>query len=150
MTAAELIQSRADNLLPNMGLTSWKGCEVRKTDVTTAKNYLREEEIDELNRIVVMWLDFAEDQAKRRKQVFMKDWEQKLDEFLRFNDRKILPNAGKVSKQTAEEHAKAEYDQFEVRRREYKEAIGEAESIKQLEQAAKKLPSKTKGGRKSG
>ncbi|MCK4619511.1 MAG: virulence RhuM family protein, partial [Desulfobacterales bacterium] len=92
----------------------------------------------------------AEDQAKRRKQVFMKDWEQKLDEFLRFNDRKILPNAGKVSKQTAEEHAKAEYDQFEVRRREYKESIGEAESIKQLEQAAKKLPSKTKGGRKSG
>jgi hypothetical protein len=150
MTAAELIQSRADNLLPNMGLTSWKGDEVRKTDVTTAKNYLREEEIDELNRIVVMWLDFAEDQAKRRKQVFMKDWEQKLDEFLRFNDREILPNAGKVSKQTAEEHAKVEYDQFEVRRREYKEAIGEAESIKQLEQAAKKLPSKTKGGRKSG
>jgi len=150
MTAAELIQSRADNLLPNMGLTSWKGDEVRKTDVTTAKNYLREEEIDELNRIVVMWLDFAEDQAKRRKQVFMKDWKQKLDEFLRFNDRKILPNAGKVSKQTAEEHAKVEYDQFEVRRREYKEAIGEAESIKQLEQAAKKLPSKTKGGRKNG
>ena len=95
-------------------------------------------------------IEFAEDQAKRRKQVFMKDWEQKLDEFLRFNDRKILPNAGKVSKQTAEEHAKAEYDQFEVRRREYKEAIGEAESIKQLEQAAKKLLSKTKGGRKSG
>ena len=74
MTAGELIQSRANHLLPNMGLTSWKVGEVRKTDVTTAKNYLNEEEMDELNRIVVMWLDFSEDQAKRRKQVFMKDW----------------------------------------------------------------------------
>jgi len=137
MTAAELIQSRANHVLPNMGLTSWKVGEVRKTDVTTAKNYLNEEEIDELNRIVVMWLDFAEDQAKHRKQVFMKDWEQKLDEFLRFNDRKVLPNAGKVSKQAAEKYAKAEYEQFEVRRRAYKESVGEAESIKQLEEAAK-------------
>jgi len=139
MTAAELIQSRADHLLPNMGLTSWKAGEVRKGDVVTAKNYLNEEEIDELNRIVVMWLDFAEDQAKRRRQVFMKDWERKLDEFLRFNDRRVLPNAGKGSKQAAEEHAKAEYEQFEVRRRAYKETIGAAETIRQLEQAAKEL-----------
>jgi len=137
MTAAELIQSRADHLLPNMGLTSWKGGEVRKTDVTTAKNYLNEEEVDGLNRIVVMWLDFAEDQAKRRKQVFMKDWEQKLDEFLRFNDRGVLPNAGKVSKKAAEDCAKAEYERFEIRRRAYKESIGEAETIKQLEEAAR-------------
>jgi len=139
MTAAELIQSRANHLLPNMGLTSWKVGEVRKTDVTTAKNYLNEEEIDELNRIVVMWLDFAEDQAKRRKQVFMKDWEQKLDEFLVFNDRKVLPNAGKVSKLDAEGHAKAEFERFEIRRRTYKESIGEAETIKQLEEAVKEL-----------
>jgi len=139
MTAAELIQSRANHLRPNMGLTSWKVGEVRKTDVTTAKNYLNEEEIDELNRIVVMWLDFSEDQAKHRKQVFMKDWEQKLDEFLDFNDRKVLPNAGKVSKQDAERHAKAEYKRFEIRRRAYKESIGEAETIKQLEEASKEL-----------
>jgi hypothetical protein len=137
MTAAELIQSRANHLLPNMGLTSWKVGEVRKADVATAKNYLNEEEIDDLNRIVVMWLDFAEDQAKRRKQVFMKDWEQKLDEFLRFNDRKILPNAGKAGKQAAEGHAKAEYEQFEIRRRAYKESVGEAETIKQLEEAVR-------------
>jgi hypothetical protein len=139
MTAAELIQSRANHLLPNMGLTSWRVGEVRKTDVTTAKNYLNEEEIDELNRIVVMWLDFSEDQAKRRKQVFMKDWELKLDEFLRFNERKVLPNAGKVSKQAAEGHANAEYERFEIRRRAYKESIGEAETIKQLEEAAREL-----------
>ena len=127
LTAAELIISRADSQLSNMGLTSWKGSEVRKTDVSIAKNYLHSEEIEELNRIVTMWLDFAEDQAKRRKQVFMKDWEQRLDEFLRFNDRRVLPNAGTVSKQAGEDHAKAEYEKFEVRRREFKESLGEAD-----------------------
>lgn len=139
MTAAELIQSRANHLLPNMGLTSWKAGEVRKTDVTTAKNYLDENEIDQLNRIVAMWLDFAEDQAMRRKQVFMQDWERKLDDFLRFNERAVLANAGTVSKQVAENHAKTEYDQFVARRREYKESLGEAETIKHLEAAAKQL-----------
>jgi hypothetical protein len=137
LTAAELIQSRADHTRPNMGLTTWKAGEVRKTDVIVAKNYLGEQEIDELNRIVVMWLDYAEDQARRRKQVFMKDWERKLDEFLAFNERKVLPNAGSVSKKTAEEHARQEYERFAERRREYKEAVGEGESIKALEAAAK-------------
>jgi hypothetical protein len=140
MTAAELIHSRADHQMPNMGLTTWQSSEVRKTDVTTAKNYLKEDEIEELNRIVVMWLDFAEDQAKRRKQVFMKDWEEKLDEFLRFNDRRILPDAGKVNKGSAAGHAKTEYDKFEIRRREFKESIAEVDYVKQLEEAAKQLP----------
>ena len=139
MTAAELIKSRANHLLPNMGLTNWKGDEVRKTDVTIAKNYLKEHEIDELNRIVVMWLDFAEDQARRRKQIFLKDWEQKLDEFLRFNDRQVLPNAGKIGKKEADDFARQEYEKFAARRREYKEAIGEAELIKHLEETAKQL-----------
>ena len=142
MTAAELIKSRANHLLPNMGLTNWKNGEVRKTDVAIAKNYLNEHEIDELNRIVTMWLDFAEDQARRRKQIFLKDWEQKLDEFLRFNDRQVLPSAGKVSKKEAEDHAKAEYEKFAARRREYKEARGEADYVKQLEEAAKALEDK--------
>ncbi|KIX11662.1 virulence RhuM family protein [Dethiosulfatarculus sandiegensis] len=146
MTAAELIKSRADHLLPNMGLTNWKNDEVRKGDVTTAKNYLSSEEIDELNRIVVMWLDFADDQARRRKQVFMKDWEQKLDEFLRFNDREVLPNAGKMSKKQADEYAKAEYDEFEIRRREYKEVRAEEDYVKELEEAVKSLPPGKKGG----
>lgn len=78
MTAAELIYSRANAGLPYMGLTSWQKDEIRKPDVTIAKNYLKENEIDNLNRVVVMWLDFAEDQAKRRKQIFMKNWEQKI------------------------------------------------------------------------
>ncbi len=145
MTAAELIQSRADHLLPNMGLTSWHGGEVRKTDVTTAKNYLRAEEIDELNRIVVMWLDFAEDQARRRKRIFMQDWQQKLDDFLRFNERRVLPGAGTVSRKGAEDHARAEYEQFETRRREDREALGAADYVKQLEEAARRLPAKNNG-----
>ena len=145
MTAAELIKSRANHLLPNMGLTSWHGGEVRKTDITTAKNYLRAEEIDELNRIVVMWLDFAEDQARRRKRIFMQDWQQKLDDFLRFNDRRVLPGAGTVSRKGAEDHARAEYEQFETRRREYREALGAADYVKQLEETARRLPAKNNG-----
>ena len=148
MTAAELIKKRANHLLPNMGLTNWKGSEVMKTDVTIAKNYLNENEIEELNRIVTMWLDFAEDQAKRRKQVFMKDWELKLDEFLKFNDRRVLPNAGKTSKSAAENHAREEYEIFADHRRTEKERIGEAESIRHLEEAAAFLARKKSKQRK--
>lgn len=143
-TAAELIAQRADHALPNMGLTSWARDEVRKTDVTIAKNYLNAHEITELNRIVTMWLDFAEDQATRRKQVFMRDWQTKLDEFLRFNDREVLPDAGKVSKKVADEKAQAEYEQFAALRREAKEALGEAELMKQIEAAAKLIPARKK------
>jgi hypothetical protein len=144
MTAAEIIKSRANSALPNMGLTSWKEGEVRSTDVLTAKNYLKEHEIDSLNRIVVMWLDFAEDQAKIRKQVFLKDWEIKLNEFLVFNNRKVLINAGSVSKEQAEEHAHKEYAHFEQRRRDEKEAQGQVDEIKQLEQASRKIEAKKK------
>ena len=139
MTAAEIIKSRAVSTAPNMGLTNWKEGEVRKTDINTAKNYLTEKEIDGLNRIVAMWLDFAEDQAELRRQVFMKDWEKKLDEFLAFNSRKVLTGAGKVSSKDAEEHADKEYDVFEKRRREQKELQGAQDSIKMLEQAAKTM-----------
>ncbi|ECG2669852.1 hydroxyacid dehydrogenase, partial [Salmonella enterica subsp. enterica serovar Takoradi] len=110
MTAAELIASRADASQPDMGLTSYKFDEVRKTDVTIAKNYLRENELKELNRIVNMWLDFAEDQALRRKQVFLQDWDTKLDQFLSFNDRDVLQGAGGISKKAADEKAKEIFD----------------------------------------
>ena len=89
--------------------------------------------------IMTMWLDFAEDQARRRKQIFMQDWERKLDEFLAFNERKVLPNAGTVSKKAANEHARQEYERFAERRRGRKEALGEAESIKALENTVKQL-----------
>ncbi len=127
-----------------MRLMTCKGDEVRKSDVTVAKNYLYEEEISELNRIVTMWLNFAEDQAKRRKQVFIKDWERKLDQFLEFNDRRVLSRAGKVSKQEADDHAQSEYAKFEIRRREYKESLGQEENIRQLEEAARQLGDLTK------
>jgi hypothetical protein len=106
MTASELIAARADATKPNMGLTSWKGDAVRKGDVGVAKNYLNADEIGELNRIVVMFLDYAEDQARRRKQIFLRDWEAKLDEFLKFNDRNVLQNAGGVSREDADRQAK--------------------------------------------
>lgn len=140
-TAPELIRERANHALPNMGLSTWKGALVRKTDVTVAKNYLNPEEIEELNRIVVMFLDYAEDQAKRRKQVFMKDWQEKLDGFLVFNERRVLPDAGKRSREQADTHALNEYARFEKRRRALEEAETE-KVIRQLEQTAKKLPKK--------
>jgi len=138
-TAPELIAERADAALPNMGLTSWKGAVVRKGDVTIAKNYLREDEIDELNRIVVMFLDYAEDQARRRKQIFLADWQTRLDEFLRFNERAVLPDAGKVSRDEAARKAAREYENFADRRRTLAEAQSEAEAIRHLEETAKKM-----------
>ncbi|HEA16270.1 MAG TPA: hydroxyacid dehydrogenase [Pseudoalteromonas prydzensis] len=138
MTAAELISNRVDASKPDMGLTSYKGDEVRKTDVTVAKNYLREDEIKELNRIVNMWLDFAEDQALRRKQVFLQDWTDKLDQFLSFNDREVLSGAGKISKKAADDKAKLEFDNFAERRRRLKEAEGESANISALKAIVKK------------
>jgi hypothetical protein len=143
-TAPELIAGRADHTKPNMGLTAWKGGVVRKTDVTVAKNYLNQEEISELNRIVTMWLDFAEDQARRRKQVFLKDWDTKLNEFLRFNERAVLVDKGKVTKVDADSRAETEYEEFAARRRALLEAEAERDRQKELEEAAKKLPENPK------
>lgn len=119
-TAAEVVKQRADALRPNMGLTTWKNApagKVRKTDVGIAKNYLTEEEISDLNRIVTMYLDYAEDQARRRQTMHMADWIKKLDGFLQFNERNILSHLGKVSQKLAEEHAHREFDKFEAERR---------------------------------
>lgn len=124
-TAAELIFQRANAELPNMGLTNFHGSDVVKKDVTVAKNYLNEQEIMALNRIVSMWLDFAEDQASRKKQFFLKDWEEKLDSFLTFNDRNVLKNQGAISKKQANEKALLEYDKYAEKRRLGKEKEGE-------------------------
>ena len=137
-TAAELIASRVDATKPNMGITCIDEEQIKSTDVTVAKNYLSEEEIDELNRIVVMWLDYAEDQAKRKQQVFLKDWEEKLDSFLQFNDRDVLGNFGNISKKEADKKAKDEYKKFSAARRKKREAIGAIENIKALESIVKR------------
>jgi hypothetical protein len=139
-TAPEIIQERADHSQPNMGLRSWQGSMVQKGDVTVAKNYLDEREIDELNRIVVMFLDHAEDQTRRRQSIHMAEWPKKLDAFLAFNERRILPGPGRHKREDADAHAAAEYELFAARRREALEAEGEAEAVKALEEAARRLP----------
>jgi hypothetical protein len=132
MTAAEIIATRVDVDKPNIGLTTFKGETVRKADVTTAKNYLTENEIKELNLIVTMWLDFAHDQALRRKQVFLNDWNVKLDSFLEFNDRNVLQGAGGITKQQADLKAKKAYENYEAKRRGLSEAQGQKDSIAAL------------------
>jgi hypothetical protein len=148
LTPAELISRRANADIPNMGLTAWKGDRVKRTDVTVAKNYLLEPEITELNRIVTMFLDFAEDQASRRKQVFLRDWETKLDEFLRFNERRVLADGGSVSREEADRRALAAFDAFAERRRALAESAAEIESVQALEQAAKALHTRAASRRK--
>ena len=147
-TAAEIISERADALKPNMGLTSWKGAKVRKGDVTIAKNYLNHEEMKHLNRIVEMYLNYAEDQAKRRRQVFMRDWRQKLDAFLQFNERDILTNAGKVTKEVADKLALDQYETFHHNRlasEAKEEALADDEELRHIESV---IEEKKKLGRK--
>ena len=138
LTAAELINDRADPSQPNMGLTVWKGDIVLRSDVTIVKNYLYESEVSELNRIVVMWLDYAEDQALRRQQIFLENWTQKLDDFLAFNERDVLQNTGSITKTQADAKAKHAYDQFSKTRRERLEVDGGEQTIKVLSQLANK------------
>lgn len=116
-TAAELIAERANASKNNMGLTAFKGAKVRKADVTVAKNYLNHEEITNLNRIVTMYLDYAEDQAKQHIPMYMKDWEEKLNAFLQFTGRKVLENMGHISKDAADALAIKQYYIFDENRR---------------------------------
>lgn len=160
-TAAELIHERADSQHPYMGLTNWAQGAVRKSDVTVAKNYLSEREIAELNRIVSMWLDYAEDQALRRKDVFLRDWADRLDAFLRFNERQVLDGAGSVSHQQAMTHAERQYEAFAAQRRARLETEGEADALrlllaneddstklKELDQVGKQINSRRKKNRR--
>lgn len=116
-TAAEIIAARAGADKPNMGLTTWKNApsgKILKSDVTIAKNYLNEQEITALNRIVTMYLDYAENQAARQKPMAMRDWAEKLDAFLKFNDYEVLRDARRVSAEVARNLAEQEYAQFRV------------------------------------
>lgn len=115
-TAAEIIQLRSDASKENMGLTAWKGSKVRKGDVTISKNYLNKKELDILNRIVTMYLDYAELQAMNHQQMFTKDWREKLDAFLQFNNQEILTNAGVITKEIADKLAIDKYEQYNLAR----------------------------------
>jgi hypothetical protein len=111
-TAAEIVSERANAELPYMGLTNWPGEKPRKNDVAIAKNYLNQEEIDALNKIVTAYLDFAEVQALNKRPMYMRDWIAKLDDFLRLGERDILTHAGKVSHEDAVRKAQLEYDKY--------------------------------------
>lgn len=116
-TAAEIVAKRANAELPNMGLTTWKNAptgKILKPDVSVAKNYMQKDEIDELNRIVSMYLDYAENQAKRNVAMTMNDWIQKLDAFLQFNEYEILTNAGTIRHDVAKRLAEQHFEQFRI------------------------------------
>lgn len=137
-TAAELIALRADSNKDNMGLTSFKGAIVRKGDVNIAKNYLTEEEISELNRIVVMYLDYAEDQARRHQKMYMADWESKLNDFMQFNGRQVLMNAGTIRSDMAKQKAEIEYQKFDLHRKQTGEVLSNLVSeVKQIKNRKK-------------
>ncbi|MBK5942194.1 hydroxyacid dehydrogenase [Halochromatium roseum] len=154
LTAAEIIHERANAEKPNMGATNWKGRQVQKRDVGTAKNYLSNQEIDTLNRITVMFLDQAEFRAQRRQDIRMGDWEVFLDKFLSDTELPVLEGAGRISHQDAIDHANQQYDAFAERRRLAAEGEAETRYIEDLKASAKlldatrKQPAK-KAGRKS-
>ena len=136
-TAAEIINERADSTKTNMGLTNWRGSNIRKSDVGIAKNYLNEEELQPLNNLVEQYLIFAKGQAMRRVPMYMKDWIDKLDAFLNVNDRDILLNAGKISHELAKENAEKEYMIFKEINRNAIEESDFDKVIKKLENKKK-------------
>lgn len=138
-TAAELIAARADAALPNMGLTTWSGARVRQRDVAVAKNYLSAAEVEELNRIVVMYLDYADDQARRRKAMTMADWADKLDAFLAFNERELLTHAGKLRADVAEALALERYAAFDACRREAERIKADADDLQEIADIERRL-----------
>jgi hypothetical protein len=138
-TAAELIESRSNSKESNLGLTSWQGAIVRKQDVSIAKNYLNADEIKELNEIVTMYLDYAEQQARRRKTVTMEQWSEKLDAFLKFNEHALLTHAGKIKAEVAKKIAEERYEAFDKKRKKEEALASDREDIRELEELEKKL-----------
>lgn len=134
-TAAEIIVSRADKDKLNMGLTSWEGAVVRKHDVIIAKNYLTEDELDFLNRLVVIFLDTAEMRAKNRSSLTIDFWRDSVDKLLAFNDMKILEGKGSISNREMEEIAYNEYEEFNAMRKKYDARAADEEDLKLLLEA---------------
>jgi len=134
-TAAELITERASAKKKNMGLTTWRGEKIRKSDVTIGKNYLTEEELKQLNLLVEQYLAFAEAQAQAQKPMHMRDWIKKLNDILLINEREILQYAGKVTKKMADELAAAEYEKYKEKRK----LAEKIQSLEELEQEMKKM-----------
>lgn len=142
-TASEIIYERASSKKQNMGLTTWQNSpygKIRKHDVSIAKNYLSEDELKDLNLIVDQYLSFAELQARNRKPMYMKDWINKLNDFLTLNDREILEHVGRISAKMAKELAESEFEKYRKNRIETEDA----QEIKELEEGLKNLDDKKK------
>ena len=140
-TAAEIIKQRADSKKPHMGLMTWKCSpkgKVLKSDVSVAKNYLLKDEIEALDRVVSMYFDYAEDQAKRKIPMTMEDWTKKLDAFLKFNERDILDNLGKVSAEVAKVFAESEFEKYRLVQDKSFESDFDREVVKLLKAEKKK------------
>ena len=141
-TAPEIIAHRVDSKKPYIGLTSWKNSPkgaIRKTDVSIAKNYLDEKELNLLNRIITMYLDYAEMQAQKGMVIYMKDWVEKLDAFLQFNEKEILQDSGKISHEIAVALAESEYEKYRVVQDRMLESDFDREVKKLLDSKKKKL-----------
>lgn len=136
-TAAEIIRDRANACAPNMGLTNWDGSRVRKADVIVAKNYLSADEVDTLNRLVVIFLEQAELRVKDRQPLTLDYWRQNVDRLLSFNDKPILQGSGKLSNESAKQIAHDRYDSFDAQRRQAEAQAADAEDLKALEAVAK-------------
>ena len=132
-TAAEIVVQRADADSPNMALTTWKGARVRKHDVTIAKNYLTADEVDTLNRLVVIFLEQAELRAKERQDLTLDYWRHNVDRLLEFNERPILDGAGSISRDRMEQLAHERYEQFDAQRRRNEALEADAEDLRELE-----------------
>ena len=138
-TAAELIVSRADASQPNMGLTTWKGSIVRKGDVIIAKNYLQNEEIDSLNRLVDIFLTSAEERVKGRRDLTLDYWRKNVDSLLTFQEKDILQGAGSITNYEAEETAKQVYDVFNAKRKQVEAQTADADDLKMLEDLERRI-----------
>lgn len=146
-TAAQLIVERADSNAPHMGLTNWTGDKPRKSDAVVSKNYLLQQELEQLNRLVSMFLDFAEDRAQRRVETHMLDWIRQTDRFLDFNERAILDGPGRVSNQQMEAIITERYAEFDAVRRASARIASEREAeldLASLNAEAKRLASSRK------
>lgn len=143
-TSAEIVMARADASAPNMGLTSWEGSVVRKQDVIIAKNYLTNDELDSLNRLVVIFLETAEFRAKNRQDLTMNFWRENVDKILLSNDQRLLPNAGTVSKIQKNEFARRVYEEFNARRKRKEALDADREDMEQLKELEAEIKHRTR------
>ena len=141
-TAAEIVVSRANPNDPNMALTSWKGAVVRKQDIYIAKNYLTSDEIDTLNRFVVVFLETAELRAKNRQDITMNFWKTNVDRIIEFNDKKVLNHLGKVSHPQMEKKVDAIYEKFNAQRKQLEAKKADEQDLEALKQLEEKLKNK--------